>query len=179
MIPSVDLRLASMIRTIRDVILPALAHDGFAGEQAKLILGHLHVLRGQIDVIPEYEWLEWQSTVALAAELDALAARQGQDDAGPAAAHLAGLLAEARAVAATDREGVRSARAALNAAIDRLVAEAAGGDAAFKATVIAKVVAAQKAAAERGRALFQATGFEGADAALPAVDAMMADFRAS
>ena len=40
MMPSIDLRLASMIRAVEEVLLPALSgHSGLAQEQAQLLLG--------------------------------------------------------------------------------------------------------------------------------------------
>jgi hypothetical protein len=171
MSPSVDLRLASMIRAVGDVILPALAQDGFATEQAKLLLGHLHILRAQIDDAPAFERLELAAARQLAGRV--LEQVSGGSETTAAAA----ALTEARDQPAADPRAVRTVRAAINGAIEGLIEAAAiDGNAASRAAIMRIVVRAEAEAADRGRAWFAASGFEGAGVVLPAIPEMLAAF---
>lgn len=68
--PPVDTRLQSMIRAVRDVIMPALEdRDGLAHNQAGLLVTHLETVRRQIDHLPRYYELEFRSAALLAREL--------------------------------------------------------------------------------------------------------------
>lgn len=171
MIPSVDLRLASMIRAMGDVILPALAADGFATEQAKLMLGHLHILRAQVDDAPEYERLELGAARRLGGALRDIAAG------GSRTMEAASALAEAVAATAERPAEVRAGRSAINGAIERLIEAASeDGEPGFRAEALRLVVRAEAVAADRGRAWFAASGFEGAGGELPAIPDMLAAF---
>jgi hypothetical protein len=68
--PSIDERLASVIRALTDVVLPSLPKDsGLAIEQLQLSVGHLQILRNQLDLAPAYEKEEFTDASALGAEL--------------------------------------------------------------------------------------------------------------
>src|ERR1700733_15345858 len=68
--PSVDDRIASIIRSLSDVILPALPPDaGLAQEQTHLAIGHLKIIRAQLDATPEFEVEELADARALAESL--------------------------------------------------------------------------------------------------------------
>ncbi len=70
MIPSVDDRLASIVRALTDIILPALpAEAKLAQDLTALSIGHLQVLRGQLDTAPAFELEELADARALASAL--------------------------------------------------------------------------------------------------------------
>lgn len=48
MLPGIDLRLRNMIKSIEDIVLPAIPNDqSLAREQARLIAGHLAIIKEQ------------------------------------------------------------------------------------------------------------------------------------
>src|SRR3546814_13248477 len=72
MTPSTDERIASIIRSLTEVILPHLPADAsLAQEQAQLAIGHLQILRLQIDGIQDFEAEELADARLLASELAA------------------------------------------------------------------------------------------------------------
>lgn len=128
MTPNVDERLASVIRSLSEVVLPHLPPEAsLAQEQVHLAIGHLQVLRLQFDDIPAYEAEERADAAALASAL--VAAVTG----GEATSRAAGELA--LAVQAADGSGGRSELSLLNKGIERLVAavSADGADGARQA----------------------------------------------
>ena len=67
MTPSTDERIASVIRSLTEVILPHLPADAsLAQEQCQLAIGHLQILRLQIDGIQDFEAEELADTRVLA-----------------------------------------------------------------------------------------------------------------
>lgn len=72
--PSVNDRLDSMLRSLTSVILPALPQDAsLAKEQTQLIIGHLTILRGQLDTQPAFEAEETEDLVDMAQKIAAIA----------------------------------------------------------------------------------------------------------
>ena len=72
MIPSVDERLASIIRALSEVILPHLPPEAsLAQEQAHLAIGHLQILRLQLDAAPAFEREELADAQAIGKALAA------------------------------------------------------------------------------------------------------------
>jgi hypothetical protein len=72
MTPSIDERLASVLRALSEVILPHLPdHATFAQEQAHLAIGHLGIIRAQLDQAPAYEREELDDAAALGKALSA------------------------------------------------------------------------------------------------------------
>jgi hypothetical protein len=68
--PSVDDRLASIVRALTYIVLPALPDDaGLAKEQTQLAIGHLQILRAQLDAAPGFEAEELSDARALGAAL--------------------------------------------------------------------------------------------------------------
>lgn len=77
--PSVEDRLASAVRAIEGVILPALPADAdLAREQAMLVMGHIQIVLAQLSATPAFEAEEAADLDALADEVAAAA------DGGPA-----------------------------------------------------------------------------------------------
>lgn len=114
MIPNVDDRIASVIRSLTEVILPHLPPEAsLAQEQAQLAIGHLQILRAQFDVIPTYEREELADAIAIANALGG--AVTGQEKTTAAIALVKS------AVRAADGSDVRSQTKAIHLAIDALV----------------------------------------------------------
>lgn len=66
MTPNIDERLASVVRALSEVILPHLPdHAALAQEQAHLAIGHLQIIRAQLDQAPAYEREELDDAIAL------------------------------------------------------------------------------------------------------------------
>ena len=148
MTPSIDERLASLIRSLGQVVLPHLPPEAsLAQEQVHLALGHLQILRAQIDAAPAFEAEEAADAAAHARALIALG--------GPAADGLAAAL-EANA-GETPRAQVK----AIHAAIDGYIAAAwAEGDDVHRAAVTATVLAHEDARVQKDRAWCAPFGFD-------------------
>jgi hypothetical protein len=128
MTPNIDERLASIVRALSEVILPHLPPEAsLAQEQVQLCIGHLQILRGQIDAAPAFEREELDDAVALANQL--ASGITGGSATGTALASLVSTVRDS--ATATD---VRSACSAVHEAIERVVqAVSIDGDTATKA----------------------------------------------
>lgn len=70
MTPNVDERLASVIRALSEVILPHLPPEAsLAQEQVHLCIGHLQILRAQIDAVPDFEREELADAITIGRQL--------------------------------------------------------------------------------------------------------------
>jgi hypothetical protein len=148
MIPSFDDRLASVIRALTEVILPHLPPEAsLAQEQAQLAIGHLQIMRAQLDAAPAFEREELADAAALGRELLA-----GHGDAG------GGLKA---ALDGADGSDVRGQRIAIHKAIDALVsAVAAAGDAGATARMSATILKYEEVRALKDRQWCAPFGFD-------------------
>ncbi len=80
MTPSVDERLASIIRALNDVIAPALPDDaGLAKEQLQLAVGHMQILRVQLDLAADFESEELADAISLASSLESVTGSTATD----------------------------------------------------------------------------------------------------
>jgi hypothetical protein len=118
MIPNVDERLASVVRALTDVVLPSLPPEaGLAMEQIHLSVGHLQIIRAQLDATPAFEADELADAIAIARALSGLT--------GGTATHAAmtalGGTIEASASAVTPAD-LRAARGSIHEAITTLIA---------------------------------------------------------
>ncbi len=146
MTPSVDERLASIVRALTDVVLPALPSEaGLAKEQVQLALGHIQILRAQIDAIPAFEAEELADAMALAERLIAIRGADG--------AALDGALNAART--ARTPAAIRAARIAINASIHDVIVSAPANPAVEQAVLLAET-----ARTEKDRAWFAPFGFD-------------------
>ena len=139
MIPSIDDRLASVIRAMTDLILPSLPPEaGLAIEQAQLSIGQLQIIRAQIDAAPAYEQEELDDARGLgAALLDGGAGGHATE------AALAGLRAALVTDMGPDPTAVRAARVAIHAAIDALIkAMGVDGEAAYRSAAGQRILRA-------------------------------------
>lgn len=114
MTPTTDERLASIIRSLTEVILPHLPPEAsLAQEQVHLAIGHLQILRAQIDAIPAFEQEELDDAIAIGHALI--------ESVSGGAETSAALEALKNAVAAKDGSDIRGQVMAINQAIDALV----------------------------------------------------------
>ena len=152
MIPNVDDRLASVIRALTEVILPHLPPEAsLAQEQVQLAVGHLQILRAQIDALPGYEREELADGRALGA---ALAGCAGGAQTTAATAALAG------ATAAQGEDG-RALLKSINTAIEALVrAVAADGEAASQAKLATTILKHERTRARKDREWYAPFGFD-------------------
>ncbi len=158
MTPSTDERIASIIRSLTEVILPHLPADAsLAQEQVQLAIGHLQILRLQIDGIQDFEAEELADTRVLASELaDAI-------DGGPRTAAARSRL---DAVLEDDASGVRAALSAINKAIEDLVqAVSADGSEAAKTRLPQLILGHEARRVDKDRRWFLPYGFDTMEAA--------------
>lgn len=67
MVPNTDERIASIVRSLTNVILPALPDEAsLAQEQVQLCIGHLQILRSQFDQTVDFEVQEIEDAKHLA-----------------------------------------------------------------------------------------------------------------
>ena len=172
MTPSIDLRLASMIRSVQEVILPALSgHSGLAQEQAHLLLGQLMVLRSQVDGALAFERTEAGGLRDLASELAKLA--EGGAQTRAAATALAALLDGAVGEHPADiRQFLQSCTLAIEAVT---AASGEDGSETFLAASAEAVLRHGRQAALRNRRWFAAMNFEAPEVKLPVLDPLAGD----
>jgi hypothetical protein len=152
MIPSVNDRLASVVRALTDVIMPSLPPEaGLAQEQIQLAIGHLQILQAQMDGSPGFEQDEADDARALGQLL------QAKGEGGPQTqAALAALSA-----AVKGESGARGDRVAIHSAIDSLVkASSTDGTPAFRADLGKIIIAHQTTRTMKDRKWFEPMGFD-------------------
>jgi hypothetical protein len=152
MIPSVNDRLASVVRALTDVIMPSLPPEaGLAQEQIQLAIGHLQILQAQMDGSPAFEADEAEDARALGQALLA-----GGDGGAQTQAALGALKLAVETDAAP-----RDARMAIHTAIDTLVHKAAiDGSADFRAALGKTIIAMQTTRTMKDRQWFAPMGFD-------------------
>jgi hypothetical protein len=153
--PSVDDRLASIIRSLTDVILPALPGDaGLAQEQTHLAIGHLQIIRKQLDALPEFEADELNDARQLGLSL--LAAGKGGPVTNAALAALRAALEQS-----ADGEHPRQSRVRINGAIDDLIRQmAVDGADGYREHGAEILVQMQSARTLKDRKWFALMGFD-------------------
>ena len=151
MTPSIDLRLATIIRAMRDVVSPAIDRDNsLAQEQAALVIGHLQLLAVQWSRTNEY------ANVCLTDLAGAL--RALSPEGGPQTMHAATALFAALDCTA----GAREARyKAVMAGADQLIraADVDGGE-EFGKQLRQAMLAFSKRQSLRDRSWFALSGFD-------------------
>ncbi|MFN3468567.1 MAG: hypothetical protein ACK4Z7_02600 [Novosphingobium sp.] len=159
MTPDIDERLASVVRALSEVILPHLPPEAsLAQEQVHLCIGHLQIIRAQIDEAPAFERGELADALALAEALaDGISG--GRETTNALAA-----LASARAEAATPGESpsaVRTARRNVHQAIEALVkAAACDADTPSRAFLSAEILRHESERSLKDRQWFAPFGFD-------------------
>lgn len=149
MIPDTDERLASVVRALTDVILPALPPEaGLAQEQVQLCVGQLQILRAQLDSILAFEAEELTDAVALGEELIGMSDHGG----------LRSALAAART--AQTPADIRGARNTIHAAIADFVTAPAEHAPSDRNRVHDAVMRAEKRRVVKDRRWFAPFGFD-------------------
>lgn len=154
MTPNVDERLASIIRSLTQVVLPHLPPEAsLAQEQTQLAIGQLQILRAQIDQVPDFEREELDDYLALARALLA-------NVAGGSATQTAKKEVEA-AIAGEKASDVRGQRKAVNEAVEKLVsAVSEDGDAGAASRLRAIIIEHEDKRAQKDRQWFAPYGFD-------------------
>lgn len=154
MIPNIDDRLASIIRALSEVVLPHLPPEAsLAQEQVHLSIGHLQILRAQIDAAPGHERGELDDIVQLGLALGS--------EVGGGSATQAALGDLAATVKAADGNDVRSQYRAVSLAIEALVrAVASDGEPTDKAALNKIVLEHEAVRAQKDREWFAPFGFD-------------------
>jgi hypothetical protein len=152
MIPSVNDRLASVVRALTDVIMPSLPPEaGLAQEQIQLAIGHLQILQAQLDGTPAFEAEEADDARTLGKSLLA---------AGNGGSHTSAALATLKSTVAHN-SAPREARVAIHAAIDGLVkAVSVDGDGSFKVALGKIIIDHQTPRTMKDRKWFELMGFD-------------------
>ena len=165
MTPSIDLRIATILRAVRDVITPALDENNhLAREQAHLVIGQLKLLAAQWSRATEY------AEVCRADLAESLA---GLDpDGGDRTRQQFDALS--RTLAANEGPDTEARYKALMRASDALVRAAdADGAAAFRSTLRMRLLAFSKRQAVRDRSWFALSGFDLRSEELSSLDSII------
>lgn len=152
--PSIDDRIDSVIRALSEVILPHLpAEAALAQEQAQLAIGHLQIIRAQIDDAPDFEREELADAIALGNALRTAIATDEHTGAAVAALSLA--------VDTADGDEVRVQYRAIQTAIEQLV-QAVGqqGSPGARQTLSTIILDYENRRAQKDRKWFAAFGFD-------------------
>ncbi|MGE0861516.1 MAG: hypothetical protein AB7I01_13420 [Gammaproteobacteria bacterium] len=168
MMPSIELRLATMRRALAEVILPAIAADNaLAREQTQLVMAHLDLLAQQLPSASRLDERVLRGTEDLARTLAANASGGARTQAATAALG---------AALETNEDASHAARRArLAAAIDVLVGAAEeDGEAAFRARVYDAIVAHASEYGVYERAWFAPNGLDPERASLPPLATLFA-----
>jgi hypothetical protein len=153
--PSVDDRLASIIRSLSDIILPALPREeGLAQEQMHLVIGHLKIIQTQLDAVPAFEAEELSDARAFG-----LALLEGGAG-GPVTAAALIVLREALDQP-TGGELPREARLRIVTAIDELIRQTAvDATEAYRARAVEILLRLQRERTLKDRKWFALMGFD-------------------
>jgi hypothetical protein len=149
--PSVEDRLASAVRALEGVILPALPADAdLAREQTMLVMGHLQIVLAQLPATPSFEQEEAEDLARLARETSERAAGGSRTQSA-----IVGLRALPDAGAPADRTA--AAQDAIDALLLALIED---GEPEAAAAVRALVLAHGAKRADKDRRWFAAMGFD-------------------
>lgn len=154
MTPNVDERLASIVRSLSEVVLPHLPPEAsLAQEQVHLCIGHLQILRTQMDQIPAFEQEELRDAASIARELTS--AIEGGDNTSLAIAALR------KGADAAGTGHVRDDRKAVLEAVDALVkAVASDGSPQAKARLSEIILRHETERSLKDRRWFAPFGFD-------------------
>ena len=154
MTPTVDERLASVIRALGEVILPHLPENAsLAQEQVQLAIGHLQILQAQFDQIPAFEADELEDYRQLAmALLDGVTGGEASEGARPAIYS---------ALENGDDLDVRDQRLAINEAVEKFInATSSDGDEGAQNKMTTLILEHEKRRTKKDREWFAPFGFD-------------------
>ena len=176
MVPDFALRIQAMIRSMREVILPALPRDQMlASDQANILVGYLRIMALQHDKVFDYlltELSEYAELVRTSAE----EARGGEStDAAVAAARSALARSAPLLQMSIPRQSELTAQVrSLKEAADGLLnAARQDGTSAFRQALAQRVMGQAERQIMRERVWFSASGFELDADQLPTIDEVL------
>ncbi|MET0987882.1 MAG: hypothetical protein ABW034_20990 [Steroidobacteraceae bacterium] len=176
MIPTHAARLQSMLRSMTEVIIPALNRDDqLARDQAQILLGNLRLLSDQADRTYEYDMVELREYVALLKELTRIVSGGSQTEEHKEVANRAIKEAEPMAALAIPTHQLLSTRLqSLKSTVDGLIAATnADGTPTSRKDAIAAVLKQAASQNLRERAWFRSSGFDSAQQELPSLDQVL------
>ena len=173
MVPDFALRIHAMIRSLRDVVLPALPkHEMLAIDQANILVGYLGIMAEQHDRVFEYLLVELSEYAELLGALveDAHGAPSIEDPVAKARATL-GMAAPILQLS-IPRQGELSALIrTLKESVDELLhAARQDGTPAYRQASTKRVMRQAERQILRERAWFRASGFELEASQSPSID---------
>jgi hypothetical protein len=160
MLPNIDVRIATLVKALEQVILPALpANERLARDQAMLLIGHLHMIGQQWKHALRFECATLDELIRLAAALADV-----QD--GEWGGRLRAAIASAREADRSSVDALEAAYNELGHAVDAVIrSEAPLGPAAVDA-----ILAYGERQAWRERTWFKAVGIDPDRAELPNIE---------
>jgi hypothetical protein len=173
-VPDFALRIQSMIRSLREVILPALPNDQLlAIDQANILVGYLRIMAEQHDRVFEYLLVELAEYAKLVGVL--IDGAQGGQSTDAAVARARSALAKAAPLTAIPRQAELAARVkSLKVSVDELLhAAREDGTAAFRQESTSRVMEQAERQVLRERVWFRASGFELDASQLPSIDEVL------
>jgi hypothetical protein len=173
MVPDFALRIHAMIRSLREVVLPALPKDEMlAIDQANILIGYLGIMAEQHDRVFEFLLVELAEYVELLSAMveDAHGARSIEDAAAKARAALG--MAAPIVQMSIPRQSELSAliRSLKESADELLLAARQDGTPAYRQASAEQVIQQAERQIRRERAWFRASGFELDASRLPSID---------
>lgn len=170
MTPSIVYRIDSLIQALGDTVLPALgAEQGFAREQAQLVIAHLHLIRQQLPRAAQYDEMELQAARMLGLALLKLVT--GHSLLNEAGCALSAALADAVA-----QEEIQDAIRRADAAVELFVRNIRRhGDQQLINAMTVAVLAHAREKALRSRIWFAGNGFDAERASLPGIESLFPD----
>ena len=155
MLPTVEERLDSIIRALTTVVLKSLPADAkLAREQVQLSVGHLSILREQIEILPQFEREELVDAVALATAL--------LQQCGDGKATFAARQNLERLLAAQTDPLCNPDVTAINSAISDLIeALCRDGSEECRRSMFKSVINFEKYRSNKDRIMFKSYGFDG------------------
>lgn len=172
------LMIPAMVKAMTDTVLPALDPENkLANEQARLVVGMLHLMSSRLPLLARYDRTELGHYVGLAARVGAES--HGAEATARAVQDLAAAAKEAEKTlgrAGADPADVERALFELRGRVGALVsALSEDGDEASRAAVRRTIVEASRAEIERARAWILPQGWEGDPASLPPIEDLLAE----
>ena len=173
-----SLLIPAMMKAMTDTVLPALDPENkLANEQARLVVGMLHLMASRLPLLARYDRAELRHHVNLAGRL------ADESRGGPATVKaLAELAAAASAGAETlaragaDPADVERALFDLRARVGALVrALSEDGDGESRAAARRTILEASRAEIERARAWILPQGWEGDPSSLPPIEDLLSE----
>jgi hypothetical protein len=166
--------LRAAVKALTDIVAPAINHtDPLAIEQLRLVVDYLEFVRRRLDYLHDRDRFELDHNLAMARALDTL----GAPGSGATMALLKSAIqdgAHAQAFPAASSPALKSAAAALAAAVRELIRESAAFDAQIRLGIERCVLDATDERITFDRAWYLPLGFDPAGGEVPALADLLA-----